>query len=336
MVRFVGPLGRALPRVDSRRVPSVARPLLVLLVAVGALGLAHRGDAPVPPAPPATREVSVVFGVGCHDLTGVRRRIPADAEPLTATLRQLFAGPAAGEAGVRSMFSPGTAALLRSVRVEAGRTYVDLDASVAARLFVGIPPACDRSPFGEQITVTLQQFPGVSAVHYALDGDPVAFARSAGGTCPVPPDAGGACDPAPFLSARPSVPGVKAPRAARVPRTDEFGTLRSVRQGSRGLEVQVDRVDMLTGDDARREARARGEDVTDYFLVDDSHRLRTYVVAPDARVFGSLGLSRTVEPTPATLAAWVAYVRTPAARSTLFHLTLRDGQVSHVEEQYRP
>ena len=157
--------------------------------------------APTPPAATPLRTVDVVFSSGCADLRSVQRTVPANQEPLRATLQQLFAGPTEQERqlGTTSVsFSTRTAPLLRSVHVAHERAYVDLVASVATGLQLGIPPGCDRSPFGEQIAVTLQKFPGVHGVVYALDGDPLAYAKAVGATCPATAAPASQCDPESF------------------------------------------------------------------------------------------------------------------------------------------
>jgi hypothetical protein len=171
----------------ATRVVSVT--LLLGLAAFGAAGLLRDPDREVllpsnPTAGPspagAVRTVNVVFSGGCADLQAVERTISADEEPIAATLRQLFGGPTDAERarGVTSMFNATTAGLLHSVRVANKRFYVDLDASIAARLPLGIPPGCDRSAFTEQVGVTLQDFPHLAPVVFSLDGDEGAFTAS--------------------------------------------------------------------------------------------------------------------------------------------------------------
>lgn len=142
------------------------------------------------------RTVFVKFESGCGDLTAVERTIARDKEPLAETLNQLFAGPTDAERarGVSSMFSVRTTGLLRSVRAADGTAQVDLAPSVANRLVLGVVSPCDRSSFHEQVATTLQQFPGVRIVRYAIGGDRKAFLAAASRTTTrLQPGAAGVC-----------------------------------------------------------------------------------------------------------------------------------------------
>lgn len=136
----------------------------------------------------------------------------------------------------------------------------------------------------------------------------------------------------------PVAPGIQAPPSTRLTGTDEFGRLVTVRRTADGLEVDVDRVDMLGGAEARAEAQARGQDFSnDYFLVNDNPRLRTYRVSPDVRVWGSIVLRRTPDVARVPLDDLLAFVQAaPDDDLTLFHLDVEDGLVVGIEEQYRP
>jgi hypothetical protein len=171
------------------------------------------------PAASGTRRVLVKFESGCGDLAAVERSIPRNLEPLTATLELLFAGPTEAERarGVASMFSGRTAGLLRSVRAGTGTgVAVDLAASVAKILPLGVVPPCDRSSFHEQVATTLQQFPGVHVVTYTIGGDRQAFLAAASRTTTrLQPGAAGACSgvtPGAFTSYAYGVDGVPMPR----------------------------------------------------------------------------------------------------------------------------
>lgn len=95
---------------------------------------------------------------------------------------------------------------------------------------------------------------------------------------------------------------------------------------------------MLGGAEAEAAAASRGTDVTnDYFLVNDNPRLRTYRISPDAVVWGSIKLHRTVEASRMRLDDLVAFVTSaPEDDLTLFHLDVQGGIVVGIEEQYRP
>lgn len=134
----------------------------------------------------------------------------------------------------------------------------------------------------------------------------------------------------------PEQDGIKAAPRMRIAETDEFGVLVLV-PGQNEVTVDADRVDMLSGAEAEAAARARGDDVSnDYYLVNDNPRLRRYRFAPDAVVWGSIRMTGTVERQQRTVEDLVAFLRTPAAKTTLFHLDVENGVVIAAEEQYRP
>ncbi|MCW2607817.1 MAG: hypothetical protein JWO60_2510, partial [Frankiales bacterium] len=135
----------------------------------------------------------------------------------------------------------------------------------------------------------------------------------------------------------PSASAVHAPPAVRLAETDEFGRVTAVREADGGLEVDVDRVDMLDGQAAAEAAAAHGDPLdTDYYLVDDNPTTRTYRVPAGAVVWGSIGLSRQVEPVRVSQQRWREFVQTDLGRRTLFHLDVEDGAVVGIEEQYLP
>ena len=172
---------------------------------------------------------------------------------------------------------------------------------------------------------------GVTSI-VARDNDGGVVARTSSPLPPPPPP------PGDVVPRPPVAPGIKAPPSTRLTGTDEFGRLVAVRGTADGLEVDVDRVDMLGGAEAEAAAAARGQDVSnDYFLVNDNPRLRTYRVSPEAVVWGSIMLHRTVEAARVPLHDLLAFVRAaPEDDLTLFHLDVEDGVVVGVEEQYRP
>jgi hypothetical protein len=140
------------------------------------------------------------------------------------------------------------------------------------------------------------------------------------------------------ITARGSVAaGIKAPPATRLAETDEFGLVRAIRQQHGALLFDVDRVNMLSGDEAAAAAAAQGEDVSnDYFLVNASARVRQYQLSPSAVVWGSLGLTGTGDATRVSIDAWSRFVERQPGRETLFHFDVEHGVVVGIEEQYRP
>ena len=142
--------------------------------------------------------------------------------------------------------------------------------------------------------------------------------------------------------------GIKAPAAQRLNRTDEFGAVTGTTRSADGtLQVQVNRVDWLSGDEARAAAAADGTDAGDYYVVDDNLRTRTYDISPSARVYGSIQLTGVPELSALTFADWTRFLSNGSramagpnvaeqVRGTYFHFHVQDGLVVGIEEQYRP
>ena len=131
----------------------------------------------------------------CAMVFEVRREVPQTLGVAAAALRQLFAGPSAAEraAGYRSPFSPATAGLLRNVFVTDGTAYVDLNDP--RTLLPGATSSCGAAEFNTAIERTVLQFPTVSRVILAIEGDPKVFYEWMGRDCDQTNDQ---CSSAPF------------------------------------------------------------------------------------------------------------------------------------------
>jgi hypothetical protein len=123
-------------------------------------------------------------------------------------------------------------------------------------------------------------------------------------------------------------PGVSAPLAGQLPRTDEFGIVTAMSGDGADLQISVDRVDMLFP--------GTSADSPAYTLRNDSTQLRTYRVDPDAVVWGSIQLMPEPWPQRTTLAHWRAFVATHLGQRPPFHFMVENGVVTGIEEQYLP
>lgn len=88
----------------------------------------------------------------------------------------------------------------------------------------------------------------------------------------------------------------------------------------------------LTGDEAEAAAAAKGETVeNDYFIVNDNTRLRTLIVGGDAvvRVLADTG-------GPDLVPSNVADFAVDRRQASGFWVTIADGLVTEIEEQYVP
>ncbi|MDT7572350.1 MAG: hypothetical protein QOE05_2524 [Actinomycetota bacterium] len=132
-------------------------------------------------------------------------------------------------------------------------------------------------------------------------------------------------------------PGVTAPPAGYLPRTDEFGFVTAVTGNGADLSVTVDRVDMLSGSAADAAARADGTQVDgDYYLNNDSSLARTYRVAANAVVWGSIQLAPEPWPQRVTVQRWREFAAQHLGDRPPFHFMVENGVVTGIEQQYLP
>lgn len=151
----------------------------------------------------AGQTVTVYFTTGtgsatCTEVTAFQRQVEPTDAVATAALSELFAGPNPDEQreGAGSLFGPGTADLLRSVRVAEGVAYVDLEDITGIN---NLSTTCMASSFLAQTDATLTQFPSITEVVYAIEGDPARFYDFLGLVCPAPLlSPNGDCDPSRF------------------------------------------------------------------------------------------------------------------------------------------
>ncbi len=175
--------------------------------AAAAIGLGFAGMAFAFASAPATMQVLVYFNNAtraeraddCASVFAVARQMPKTQGVATVALEQLFAGPTDAERadGYRSPFSAATAGLLRTVRIEHGTAYVNLNDP--RTLLPGATSSCGAAELRTQIERTLRQFPTVRRVRVAIDADPRSFHEWMGESCDLSNDH---CDAAPFRRGR--------------------------------------------------------------------------------------------------------------------------------------
>jgi len=131
----------------------------------------------------------------CTAVFPVERSVPKTRAIATAALQELFRGPTQREreAGYRSFFSSETTGLLRRLRVAAGHAYLDLHDMRAA--LSNATSSCGAAELRSQIERTLLQFPSITRVIYAIEGDPRAFYEWINEPCD---ETNKGCDPQPF------------------------------------------------------------------------------------------------------------------------------------------
>lgn len=126
-----------------------------------------------------------------------------------------------------------------------------------------------------------------------------------------------------------------------------FGFVRSV--DAEGSALILDLAYFLTGEEASQAAAEHGDEVpppNDYYIVNDNERLRTLTLSPDLRIL-LLDWERCCDETLlATLEDFAAAIDAPEpitiddhvyyGSSSQYWLTVEDGVVTTIEEQYLP
>lgn len=169
------------------------------------------------------------------------------------------------------------------------------------------------------------------------------------------PTASRARTPRPSRSARPSPTATAAPSPtvaptsppspATLPDGRNFGLIVGAAGTQPGpVSLRVDVARFLTGDAADRAAAAHGEPTpvpNGYFIVNDDRAAQTVPVAPSARV-RYIPENMCCEAQPGTLDGFLAAVEGtamtdyPSIATTYWWLTVKDGRIVAIEQQYLP
>ena len=131
----------------------------------------------------------------CGIVYPVSRQIAREGDLPLQALSELFRGPSEEEriAGYASFFSSATADAVKSVRVQGGTAYVDLQD--LRQIIPNASTSCGSAAFLAEMGATLTQFPGITRVLYAMEGDPKPFYEWLQFGCSAENDH---CDKAPF------------------------------------------------------------------------------------------------------------------------------------------
>ncbi|MFZ1412532.1 MAG: GerMN domain-containing protein [Micropruina sp.] len=163
--------------------------------------------APTPSAPDtsATMRVTLYFSntvldpgaSECSQVYAVHRTIPEASDVLTATLKELLAGPTAAEKaqGYGSWFSASTAQSLLKARTSANTSYVNLND--IRTVIPNASTSCGSAALLAQLKTTAQQAAMTPRVLYAIKGQPSTFWEWLQMDCDASNDN---CDPTPFAS----------------------------------------------------------------------------------------------------------------------------------------
>ena len=112
--------------------------------------------------------------------TFVYRTVPATAQRLTATLRELVQGPTEAEAelGFGSFFSAATADAFRGVTISDGRAFIDFNRFEVPEVVTATDQG--RQFFVIEIAANALQYDSVTSVEISLEGDCEAFSELIG------------------------------------------------------------------------------------------------------------------------------------------------------------
>jgi spore germination protein GerM len=112
----------------------------------------------------------------CGKVRAVERIIAKTKTPATAVMRELFKGATKEEAatGLSSAFDPDTSDIFISVKVKRGAAYVNLRKTIREKMSF-VSSSCGGLTFHASILATLQQFPTIKRVYYAIEGSPADY-----------------------------------------------------------------------------------------------------------------------------------------------------------------
>lgn len=138
------------------------------------------GGCETPPSEPGVEEMEVSVVYSCRsdedsllDLTTVTRLVPAESDPIRATLNEAVEGPngaerAEGIAG--SFLSERTALMVRDVELDGARLIVDFHPFVRSPMISNVSTSSGGMIFNTILNANLFQFPEVEEIEYRVDG----------------------------------------------------------------------------------------------------------------------------------------------------------------------
>lgn len=294
----------------------------------------------------------------CGRVYGVHRTVPASADVLGASVRELLAGPTAEESaqGYRSWFSAATADALLGTSVVGDTSYVDL--ADVSNTIPNASTSCGSAALLAQLGTTAQQAAMTPRVLYAFDGQPGPFWAWLQVGCTADNDH---CDPAPFggpPATPPATPTVAPSPTPTVTATDLQGVNEAFVTAfdDAAALLSVDVVRFLSGQEALDHAAGHpvywdrlvcngggyeGGDTTgcsidnDYLIVNDNPRVRTLPVTPDVDI-RLIPWPECCEVEPTTRAAFAERVLEQEHPLLVSLDVAPDGSVTQVWEIYTP
>ena len=176
VLRFSEPTSRTRPTGALNKVLFLFAIIIALLVVGGCV------ETQIPPRDQPASQFNVYFNnddmtdsmTVCDAVFPVPRSLPS-TNGAAAALEALFLGPTPEERsqGYRSFFSERTAGLLKRLKIEAGTAYIDLHDR--RQEFLGVTSSCGSAEFFSQIQRTLEEFPTIDRIIFAIEGGPRVF-----------------------------------------------------------------------------------------------------------------------------------------------------------------
>ncbi|MFW2380603.1 MAG: GerMN domain-containing protein [Acidimicrobiales bacterium] len=271
-------------------------------------------------------------GSDCAQVEAFARSIPADVDPIRAAFDELVAGPTPEETetGVGSFFSDATAGAVSSVVLADGLLVVDLDD--VRPLLNNASTSCGSEALLAQLNGTAFQFDGVERVRYQMQGSCSLFANWLQREC---------FDAYPDGSQKAVPTNEQAESSGCTPSTDDglpdgrwFGYVEELAAD----ELEFDLACWFTGTAAAAAASEDGEESpppNDYYVRNQNNLLRTLSVGSEIEVSW---LPTAGDPTSLEVVLYDEWrsEQTDRAYTPGVWITIHDGEISSIQEQYVP
>jgi hypothetical protein len=274
------------------------------------------------------------FGDGsdCSEVKGYERTYRAGLDPILLAFDDLVGGPTDDEIadGASSFFSAATADVVRSVTLE-GNGVLSIDFEDIRLSLNNASTSCGSSSLLSQLTSTALQFEDVARVRFSINGNCSVFFNWLQRECMEYTRDGAtvAGSIEDFASRSGCTPGT-----VELPDGEFFGFV----DDATAAAIMFDLACWFTGTAAEQAAAEDGEESpppNDYYVRNVNVTLRTVPVATGAEVGW---LPETGDPTTATTVDYLTWLAERESRDFQpgVWLTVADGLVTFVEEQYVP
>ncbi|NNC79167.1 MAG: GerMN domain-containing protein [Acidimicrobiales bacterium] len=304
------------------------------------------GDRPTTATPTTTSSTTVpttvapgqtmlvYFGEGdgtdCTQVGAHERTVATDADPIRAAFDELVHGPTAEEqlAGAGSFFGEGTVGMVRSTWLDDGSLVVDLEDRRTD--LANASTSCGSAAFLSELTQTAFQFPEVETVQFTMGGSCNRFMNFLQGECtnfhrdgtsvslPTIERAGGSgCTPG----------------SGPLPDGRWFGLVNAASEAQVSFDLAC-WFSIPAAVDAAAEDGEESPPPNDYHIRNDAEVWRNIDVSPGL-VVSWLPVGNPASQEDIPYADWLV-VRQDRDYNPNLWLTIEDGVIAAIEEQYQP